>query len=86
MTLQTNLCELGQIAKNNIVPPYSKVHSVVVWHARPSQKYGPEAEKGRDGLAAIAISSHLFDQSNAFDQNLVRDIHDLQSEHYLISN
>ena len=46
----------------------------VVWHARPSQEYAPEAEKGRDGLAAIAISLHLFDQSNAFDQNLVRDI------------
>ena len=50
----------------------------VVWHARPSQEYAPEAEKGRDGLAAIVISSHLFDQSNAFDQTVVRDIHDLR--------
>ena len=31
----------------------------LVWHARPSQDYAPEAEKGRDGLAAIEISSHL---------------------------
>ena len=52
--------------------------NAIVWHARPSQEYAPEAEKGRDGLAAIAISSHLLDQSNAFDENLVRDIHDLR--------
>ena len=50
----------------------------LVWHTRLSREYAPEAEKGRDGLAAIAISSHLFDQSDAFDQNLVRDIHDLR--------
>ena len=31
----------------------------LVWHARPSQEYALEAEKGRDGLAAIEISSHL---------------------------
>ena len=29
------------------------------YETRPSQEYAPEAEKGRDGLAAIEISSHL---------------------------
>ena len=39
--------------------PPPRVWKTVVWHARPSQEYAPEAEKGRDGLATIEISSHL---------------------------
>ena len=33
-------------------------HVVLVWPARPSQQ-APRGEEGKDGLAYIAISSHL---------------------------
>ena len=38
----------------------------VVWLARPPQPSVQGEEKGRDSLAGIEISSHLFDESDAF--------------------
>ena len=44
-------------------------YTVVVWLARPSHLNAGALRAGRDGLAAVTISSHLFDQSDATGRN-----------------
>ena len=39
---------------------------LLVWLARPSHSNAGRSRLGRDGLAAVTISSHLFDQSEEF--------------------
>jgi len=41
----------------------------LVWLARPSHLIAGALRAGRDGLAAVTISSHLFDQSDATGRN-----------------
>ncbi len=41
----------------------------LVWLARPSHLIARALRAGRDGLAAVTISSHLFDQSDATGRN-----------------
>ena len=49
-----------------------KAHSAsqLVWLARPSHQNAGRLGLGRDSLAAVTISSHLFNQSDAFGRNL----------------
>ena len=50
----------------------------VVWLARPSHLIVGALRAGRDGLAAVTISSHLFDQSDATGRIPANSIHSLQ--------
>ena len=52
-----------------ICTSYHMATRALVWLARPSHLIAGALRAGRDGLAAVTISSHLFDQSDATGRN-----------------
>ena len=48
---------------------YTDFKQNLVWLARPSHLIAGALRAGRDGLAAVKISSHLSDQSDATGRN-----------------